>query len=123
VIDGDLQPMNADPAMNSTFPGMQIDLNEQFRNHQSSIRVKRDSFSNVSDSSFEQEKHDLPRISTFRGMQIVLKEQYLKHESSIRVKRDSLSNMSDSSFEQEKHNFPRISISFGITTDCEEPRY
>jgi hypothetical protein len=109
VIDRHLQPMNADPAMNSTFPGMQIDLNEHFLKHESSIRISRHSFSNVTDSSFEKEKHDFPRISTFRRMQIDLNEQHTKHESSIRVKRDSFSNVTDSSFESAKHHFGRIS--------------
>jgi hypothetical protein len=78
--------------------GMQIDFNEQFAKHQSSIRVRRDSLSNVIDSSFDSAKHDFERISTFRGMQIDFNEQFEKHESSIRVRRDSLSNVIDSSF-------------------------
>jgi hypothetical protein len=61
------------------------------------------------DSSFEEQKHDLPRISTYRGIQIDFIEHFSKHESSIRVKRDSLSNVKDPSFEEEKHDLPRIS--------------
>jgi hypothetical protein len=100
VIERDLHPLNADPAMKSTFRGIQIDFNdEQPEKHESSIRVKCDSFSNVIDPSFEGEKHDFPRISTLRGIQIDFIEHLEKHESSIRVKRDSFSNVIDSSFE------------------------
>jgi hypothetical protein len=65
-----LQPMNADTTMNSTFRGIQIDFSEQYKKHKSSIRVRRDLFSNVSDSSFDSEQHTFGRISTFRGMQM-----------------------------------------------------
>jgi hypothetical protein len=62
---------------------MQIDFNEQHQKHESSIRVSRESFSKVIDSSElnilqSPAKHDLPRISTFRGMQIDFNEQRSK---------------------------------------------
>jgi hypothetical protein len=52
----------------STFRGMQIDFIDQFKKHESSIRVSRDSFSNVIDSSFDSENHHLPRISLSFGI-------------------------------------------------------
>jgi hypothetical protein len=59
--------------MKSTFGGMQIDLNEHSLKHEFSIRLNRDSLSNVIDSSFAFPKHDAPSISTPRGMQINFK--------------------------------------------------
>jgi flavin-binding protein dodecin len=88
---------------------MQIDCNEQFEKHESSIRVSRDSFSNVIDSSVNQAKHNFGRISTFRGMQIDCNEQFEKHETSIRVSRDSFSNVIDSNFDSAKQDFEKIS--------------
>jgi hypothetical protein len=92
--------MKADPAMKSTFRGMQIDFNEQFEKHEFSIRINRDSLSNVIDSSFDQAKQDFGRISTFRGMQIDLNEQPEKDKSSIGISCDSLSNTIDVSASQ-----------------------
>jgi hypothetical protein len=93
---------------------MQIVFNEQFKKHESSIRVSLDSFSNMIDSSLDRAKHNFGRISTFRGMQILFNEQFEKHESSIRVSRDSLSNVIDSSFDQAKQHFGRISTFRGM---------
>jgi hypothetical protein len=87
--------MKADPAMKSTFRGMYIDFNEQFQKQKPLIRINRDSFSNVIDSSFEPAKQDFGRISTFREMMIDFNEHSEKHESSIRVNHDSLSNAID----------------------------
>jgi methionine-rich copper-binding protein CopC len=101
---------------------MQIDFNEQYEKHESSIRVSRDSLSNVIDSSFDKAKHDFGRISTFRGILIDFNEQYEKHESSIRVSRDSLSNVIDSSFDKTKHDSPRISTSCQMQTPTESPK-
>jgi hypothetical protein len=50
---------------------MQIVCNEQFEKHESSIRVSRDPFLHVIDSSFDEVKQDFGRILTFRGMMIV----------------------------------------------------
>jgi hypothetical protein len=85
--------------MISTFRGMQIDFNEQFPKHQSSIRVSRDSISNVIEAGLESQKHYFPMISTFRRIHIDFNEQFPKHESSIRVSRVSLLNIIDSSLE------------------------
>jgi predicted CopG family antitoxin len=52
----------------STFRGMQIDFNEQFWKQESSIRVSRESFSKVINSTYDRKKHNLPSISIFRGM-------------------------------------------------------
>jgi hypothetical protein len=104
-----VSPAKHDFARISTFRGIQIDFNEQFEKHESSIRFSRDSFSNVIDSTFESAKHDFARSSTFRGIQIDFNEQLKKHDSSIRVNRDSLSNVIDSTFEPTKHDLPIIS--------------
>jgi hypothetical protein len=99
---------------------MMIVFNEQSEKHDSSIRVSRDSLSNVIDSSFSPAKQDFGRISIFRGMQIVCNEQSEKHESSIRVSRDSLSNVIDSSFDRAKQDFGRISTFRGMQIDFNE---
>jgi hypothetical protein len=101
---------------------MQIDFNEQLQKHEYSIRVNRDSLSNVIDSSRESPKQSAERISTLRGMQIDFNEQFWKHEFSIRVNRDSLSNVIDSSFDPAKQDSPRISTSCQMPTPTESPK-
>jgi hypothetical protein len=56
IDENDSQIEKHDFARISRFRGMQIDFNEQFEKHDSSIRVKRDSLSNISDSKFDRAK-------------------------------------------------------------------
>jgi hypothetical protein len=70
-IDDKVTPINAEPSMNSTFRGITIDGSDEYANASNSIRVKRESDSNVIDESDSQdEKHFEPRISTFLGIKI-----------------------------------------------------
>jgi hypothetical protein len=91
--------------------------NEHSEKHESSIRVSRDLFSNVIDSSVDRAKQDSARISTLPGMMIDFHEHFEKHESSIRISLDSFSKVIDSTFDSAKHDFAKISIAFGTITD------
>jgi hypothetical protein len=86
-------PANADPSMKLTLLGMQIDPIEQCLKHESSIRAKADSFSNVIEAKVDLEKHDFLKTSTERGMQTDSSEQCRKHDSSKRISTDLLSNV------------------------------
>jgi hypothetical protein len=75
VIDSNFEPAKQDSAKVLAFRGMQINFNEQSFNHDSSIRLRCISFSNVIDpipSGFQSSltKHVLARTSTLRGKQI-----------------------------------------------------
>jgi hypothetical protein len=62
---------NAGPSINCTFRGITIDLSDEDENACHSIRVNRESDSNVIDESdLQYEKHDEQRTSTFRGITI-----------------------------------------------------
>jgi hypothetical protein len=62
---------NAEPSMNRTFRGSLIDLSDDHRNANDSIRINRESDSNEIDKSRrQQEKHPDSRISTLRGILI-----------------------------------------------------
>jgi hypothetical protein len=113
-------PAKQDLPMISTLREMQIDFNEQCKKQESSIRVSRDSCSNMIDLRFKPVKHDLPMISTLRGIQIDCNEQFEKQNSSICVSRDSSSNSIDSIVEREKHDFLRISTLRGMQIDFNE---
>jgi hypothetical protein len=110
-------PQNAEPAINWTFRGITIDESDEYVNASDSIRVNRESDSNVTDESdLHSEKHDEQRISTFRGITIDESDDFENAFDSIRVNRESDSNVIDECDSQpEKHDEQRISISRPIT--------
>jgi hypothetical protein len=62
LLSRGMHPESHDIGKISICRGMQIDFNEQFEKHESSIRIRLDSLSNVIDSNFESAKHRSPRI-------------------------------------------------------------
>jgi hypothetical protein len=72
VIDeSDLQFAKHDDPRISTLRGITIDRSDEYENADDSIRVNRESVSNVIDESDSHpRKHDDPMISTFRGITI-----------------------------------------------------
>jgi hypothetical protein len=109
---------------------MQIEYNEQYLKHDSSIRDNLLSLSNVIELIWLRRlespaKHDFARISTERGMQIECNEQHWKHDSSIRDNLLSLSNVIELIWLRRleapaKHDFPRISTERGMQIECNE---
>jgi hypothetical protein len=118
----------AEPFANLEPPKLSraIDFTEQFSKHDSSIRISRESLSNVIDSSalrIPPAKHRFPMIWTFRGMQIDFNEHLSKHDSSIRISRESLSNVMDSISEEAKHHSQRISMLSQIYAPTDHPKH
>jgi hypothetical protein len=80
VIDeSDSHPRKHDDPRISTFRGITIDRSGEYENASESIRVNRESVSNVIDESDRHcEKHDDPRISISEGILMLDEIQKLR---------------------------------------------
>jgi hypothetical protein len=129
--------------IDKTERGMQMDLNERPRKHDSSICRNRDSASNIriNDSvvsstelgfpqpvkrvslcspAFVPSKHDIPIEVTDRGTSIDVSEHRAKQDSSSLVNLESLSKVNYTIFEPMNHFLPMYSTARGMQIKSQE---
>jgi hypothetical protein len=110
--------------MKSVLLGTEIDVKGHPEKQKESIRLRCDSASNVSNSTFDSKKQNLPRDSTERGTQTDLFEECEKAFGPNSFRSQSLSNaIAESPSDEAKQNEAMALTGRGTPAIASEPKY